>query len=312
MNATMDGLESTKLYLRPIQKILDASNGIKYVGIFFNPDPTVLESHPELFQTYRSAYALSLLERSHCACIATLARSQRWLIGTIDQRDRGNLLPFAACLRGLLEASADSHDILQYLPKALVDGREFFYRSLHAPESVKVNYSMGQLEDRLIHFGFARRNSRQSSVPPSHFAKPNADYIKQIESFGVPDATKLYAELCELTHPASPSVDCFINAGSHSYQLDFNKDEDAISAIIDKYSDTIIKLTMFTLNPALICLGFITRIVPQWPGPDYETVQNISFAKNFSLFDELATSIGRAAPIDILQQDLLDLMTDAP
>jgi hypothetical protein len=34
MDATKDGLESTKLYLLPIQQILDASNGIKYVGIF--------------------------------------------------------------------------------------------------------------------------------------------------------------------------------------------------------------------------------------------------------------------------------------
>jgi len=215
------------------------------------------------------------------------------------------LLAFAATLRGLLEACADSHDILKFLPMALLDGREHLYRSLHSPESTKEILLMEDLEERLIHFGFARKQKKGSTAPKEHNAKANADYIREIEKFGVPNAINLYAELCELTHPASPSVDCFTEQSDQSYTLDFFRDSAEIESIIERYRGTILNLVMYTLNPALICLHFISRLVPEWPSPAPECFDQVPFAKNAAKFDNLADSIGPPRSIDALQQLLL-------
>ncbi|MEN5274473.1 hypothetical protein [Stenotrophomonas lactitubi] len=304
----MDDIEAAKAYLQPIEETLELSSGIRYVAIFFNPDPDALKERPELFPIARAAYTLSIVERSHFAAIATLARTHRWLTGAIDQRENGNLLAFSAALRGLLEACADSYDALKFLPKALLDGRERLYRTLHSPESTKEILLMKDLEERLIHFGFARKQKKGSSAPKEHNAKPNTTYIREIEAFGVPKAIDLYAELCELTHPASPSVDCFVDQSPHSYTLNFVRDTAEIESIISRYSGTILNLAMFTLNPALICLHFISRLIPEWPSPAPEYFAQVPFAKNAAQFDDLASSIGAPRSIDAFQQLLLLLM----
>ncbi|WP_125430174.1 MULTISPECIES: hypothetical protein [Stenotrophomonas maltophilia group] len=73
----MDDLEAAKSYFQPIERTLKLSRGIRYVAIFFNPKPDALKEQPDLIHVVRAAYTLSIVERSHFAAVATLARTHR-------------------------------------------------------------------------------------------------------------------------------------------------------------------------------------------------------------------------------------------
>ncbi|NLA66775.1 MAG: hypothetical protein GX856_00740 [Gammaproteobacteria bacterium] len=301
-------LERADEYVQAIAPLLDAATGIQHIAVFLNPDPKVVHAEPSIWPALRAAYVLSLLERSHLACVVTLARNHRWLSGVLSSVDTNNLLAFAACLRGFLEAAADSHDVLQYLPRALIEGRDYFYAALHRPERVQAELSCGPLEDRLIHFAFARRQEKGADAPSTHAPKTTTEYIRQIQSFGVDGAVALYAELCELTHPAAPSVDCFLDATTCNYVLNFHKDQDCIKELLRRHNGALIRLLMYSFNPALAGLAFLARLAPGWPAPSDRSLRDIPLAtRSMPLFDALPIRFGEATPVASFQQALSQL-----
>lgn len=306
-------LERADEYLQGVAPLLAAATGIQHTAVFLRPNPEAVRVEPAIWPLMRAVCALDVLERSHLVCVVTLARNHRWLSGVRCSVDGNNLLAFAACLRGFLEAAADSHDVLQYLPKALIEHRDYFYAALHRPERVEGELNYGPLEDRLIHFAFARRQEKGSDAPSTHAPKHTTEYIRQIQSFGVKGAVALYAELCELTHPAAPSVDCFLDASTHNYVLNFGKDQDCIQDLLRRHNETLICLLMYSFNPALTGLAFLARLAPGWPAPSDRSLQEVALAtKNLPLFDALPGRFGEATPLAWFQQTLSKLAQEAP
>ncbi|MEC4338612.1 hypothetical protein VPH13_07765 [Stenotrophomonas pavanii] len=313
----MDNKESSALnvargYLKATGPLLDGFGGIQYTAIFLEPNPDAVRLNPSIWPLMRASYVLGLLERSHLACVVTLARNHRWLSGAIDSSDSKNLLAFAACLRGFLEAAADSHDVLRYLPMALIEGRDYLYKALHQPTLVQEEISFAALEDRLLHFAFAQNQSTGAVEPAAPRPKATTAYIREIQNFGVTGAVELYAELCDLTHPAAPSVNCFLDTTTRSYTLNFLRDQDRIVSLLECHNEPLIKLLMYSFNMALTGLAFLARLAPGWPAPSNESLCEIALAaRNIPLFDELPGRFGRPVLVTSLQQTLAGLARDA-
>jgi hypothetical protein len=219
---------------------------------------------------------MGILERAHLASITSLARSLRWLQATHFSRSQENILGFSAALRGYLESAADAYDLMSHLPGNLFNAMPYIYLALSGSESVKKTMiSMGDLEERLIHFTYARRPKKGDVPLPGHQNKSNAAYISAIEKIGVTGATSLYGELCELTHPASASVFCFLEEEESSLTFTPTRDGALIDGIIDRYEQTILNLTQFSINPALISLSFLNRLVNEWPSLSDKAIAGI-------------------------------------
>lgn len=314
----MDKKESRALdiargYVEATVPLLDGFSGIQYTAMFLNPNPDAVGLSPSIWPLMRASYVLGLLERSHLACVVTLARNHRWLRGAINSSDSKNLLAFAACLRGFLEAAADSHDVLQYVPMALIEGRDYLYKALHQPTLVQEEISFAALEDRLIHFAFAQKQSKGVVEPATPKPKATGEYIREIQHFGVQGAVELYAELCDLTHPAAPSVDCFLDATTCSYTLNFLRDQERIDSLLERHDEPLIKLLMYSFNMALTGLAFLARLAPGWPAPSNESLREVALAtRNIPIFDELPSRFGRPVLASSLQQALAGLAGDAP
>ena len=308
-----DAAEVADSYVLATEPALAAVTGIQYTAVFLTPNLEAVRQEPALYPLMRAMYVLSLLERSHLTCVATLGRNHRWLKGMRASIDANNVLTFAASLRGFLEAAADSHDILQYLPVALIECRDYLYASLHRPDRVSAELGLKELEDRLIHFAFAKRQPKDGDAPSTHKPKATTDYIRELQRFGVDGAASLYAELCELTHPAAPSVDCFLDAFEHAYTVNFGKDKESIDDILRRHNDTLIRLLMYSFNPALACMAFLARLAPGWPAPSDSSLRGIPLAaKNLPLFNELPSRIGKPMQVEVLQRALAGLAQHAP
>ena len=306
---SLGAVELAREYVRASAPLLAATTGVEHMAVFLDPDAEVARTEPAVWPAIRAAYVLGLLERSHLACVVTLARNHRWLSGMLGSLESSNLLSFSACLRGFLEAAADSHDVLQYLPLSLVEAREYFYAALHDPGQIERELSCGELENRLIHFAFARRQDKGANSPPNHSPKATTDYIRKIQSFGVEGAAALYSELCELTHPAAPSVDCFLVATSHNYTLNFGMDHQRIDDLLHRHNECLRKLILYSFNPALAGLAFIARLAPGWPAPKDGDLTGVPLvARNIGLFDALADQFGEATAVVEIQRAFSEMI----
>lgn len=311
-NEPVVALDLAREYVIATAPLLDDASGIQYTAVFLDPNPEISLVEPSVWPLLRACYVLSLLERSHLACVVTLARNHRWLNGVLSNSESSNLLAFSACLRGFLEAAADSHDVLQHLPPTLIEGRDFLYTALHQPTLVQQEFTFSELEDRLIHFAFAQRQTKGAAGPSHHEPKATTHYIRQMQNFGVEGAIELYAELCELTHPAAPSVDCFLDTKPCSYTLNFQRDHDCIVSLLGRHNGALLKLLMYSFNSALTGLAFLSRLAPGWPAPLDHNLRDIKLAaRNLPLFDELAARFGMPTPVASFQQAFAHLAQDS-
>lgn len=111
------------------------------------------------------------------------------------------------------------------------------------------------MENKLIHFQFAKKGKKNvySKIKIAH---TNTDYIKSfdLEKIGIEE---LYSELCEVTHPAANSVNCFseekLVSEYYSYSITSTEtDNNIIIDLVDKYN-TQIKLL---LKWVILCIVY--------------------------------------------------------
>lgn len=271
----MNIIEIHSIYCPQIKSLAKISNGLTYRAMLLEANPAAFkkenmnaEEAPKNIRHIREIYTLGIVERCHLACITSLVRGERWLTNTTESIINQNVLAFSASLRGFLEAAADAHDVLQFLPATLQKLFPYLYAVLNECEQIDgVIINIKDLEDRLIHYAYAQRQDRRTTPPPNHTNKSNQEYIQVFERFGVAGLGNLYSELCQLTHPAAPSISCFYDERDNYLHLNFSKDELIISGLLERYEDTIQNLISYSFNYALCGLSLINRLVPDWPAP---------------------------------------------
>lgn len=300
--------EVIEAYCPQIDKLMNKSSGIIYTSMFLEPDVKSITSDGgiELLHQMQKIYTLGIIERAHLSCVTSLARASRWLTAAGQLADSVNILAFSAALRGFLESAADAFDLMEKLPPTIAKSSKYCFAILNNPSAMgNCSVSFEAIESLLIHFTYAGRPPQ--GVPPlkHHTNKSNAEYIRKIEQFGVLGASNLYSETCELTHPASASVLCFVDQSERSLTFNPGGDHALIADILSRYQETILGLAQYSINPALITLSLLNRLVPALPAlPDRAMISVGNTSQLLSAFDTFVIEYNQGIfdPIAILRE----------
>ena len=217
-----------------------------------------------------------------------------------------NVLGYSASVRGFLEGAADAFDVMSALPNSIAKAAPYWFIALHDPATLGNHAAaFGSLEDKLIHYAYAGNVPRGTVPLPQHTKKSNAEYIRTIEAFGVPGAKELYAECCELTHPASPSVMCFLDQAAT--EIIFNPDRDAmlIEEFHERHGEKILLLAQCSLNPAFVSLALLSRLNPDYPAPSDYVISGIGDGSAIASIQNLENFISTCQSKNINPMDIL-------
>lgn len=276
-----------------INKIINSSQGFEYRYIKINLVESIKHmdiSADDIDNLVTKIIVYDILERSHLACLCSAARSMRWLESVAASIQQNNYLSFSASLRGLLESAADSYDLFNHLPSTIVNyGPYFNYIITHEDLSdLNPKIDLSALESLLIHFSFAEKQPKNKAIDSNLHAKTNTEYInnfqKNIQASG---ALGLYSTLCQITHPATPSLSCFYKELEATIEIDFKREGILIEEIMQQNESTIDNLLIFSINPIIITLNALRNIYPSFPKIDvaaFSYPDNI--AKKIAAMDE--------------------------
>lgn len=260
--------ETGKNFLPFLNSLASSLTGYKY-EIISEEELLKLPSHAEQVKVYCS----EIMYRAHWAAATSILRTHRWAHGVLLAASAGNYLSFAASFRGLLESAGDIADALMHVPMTLADHYSVIKSVIE--KRVKVAIELGALEEKLIHFTHARKIKGAHTFPTYHNAKTVTDYIKQLQSVGETMMAECYAELCQIAHPAAPSVLCFVtHDGKNITTLDNKLDYAFIEDFCRRHRQVVDRIFPLSVTPA-VC---ILKILNQLPLPEINTpeVEDIS------------------------------------
>jgi len=206
-------------------------------------------------------YVQELLFRAHWAALSAIFRNRRWMAGMNAALTSPNYFSFCACLRGLLESAADSHEALYTTMSTLAEHFGPFSQALAARVS-DVIIACEPLENSLIHYSHGRRIGKNQNAPATHRAKTNQEYLAAFEDPGSRVLRDLYAELCEVTHPAAVTVHVFGKADSddpNTIQFVNPDDRPFIVSLLRRHNDAFILLFQKSFNAAFLTLYILNR-----------------------------------------------------
>jgi hypothetical protein len=224
-------------------------------------------------------YAQEILFRAHWAAVTSVWRNYRWMHGMDIAMKHPNYFAFCASLRGFVESAADSYDVLSRVPAVLANN----FASLRHALAGKFDHGMmmtKDLEDMLIHYAYARKIPKGTAAPTSHAAKTAQDYLTAFEETGSREIRDLYAELCEITHPAAATVHFFVEQGESDPQkvtIGEPEEMEFIAGLVSRHDAVFAPLFQKSFNAALIALRILNRFDDKrlhTPG-----VENVDFSK---------------------------------
>jgi hypothetical protein len=207
-------------------------------------------------------YWYEMMERAHLAAATGLLRNRQWLRSVSLELAANNYFGFCAALRGFLEASSDMYYSLKSVPSTLVNQLAEIHCCLSRSPKVTGLFTCKELEDILIHYTHARRPKPGEALPKLHQRLANRNYIDSLQGAKDGPVAVLYGALCEITHPASSSVECFITPGDDPVYIVLAKSLDywLIRHLCQEHNDAFPVLFELASNPALVILAMINRM----------------------------------------------------
>jgi|TARA_R100000093_G_scaffold52899_2_gene27223 hypothetical protein len=220
------------VYPKILRDIVSEAAGVSY---FFMD----IEQYKALPLSQRNKiYWEEVLYRVHWAAVANSIRHLRWFDACVVHATlQPNYLAFCAALRGFLESAADTKYSLQPVSLTIADSAASIIEALNG----KLNNSLFQsteLENALIHFHHARKVGREEAVPPAHKAETAAKYVAAIDHPNYP-VRDLYSELCQVVHPAEPSLHWLTQVGEGGWKVGKQDDIGSIQTLVDRYKDSV-------------------------------------------------------------------------
>lgn len=256
------------------------AQGYKYSYRFID-DSEFIKLIPNNLREANKVYVQELLFRCHIAAITTLFRNEKWMQGMKSALEDNNFFAFCASLRGLVESAADSKYCLIHIPGTLRDHFTPFSSALQGTFDAGL-VVCEQLEDKLIHYSHGKKQHKKSTKPKSHFAKTAQEYLKFLDHPDSTDVRDLYAELCEVTHPAEKTVSIFVTRESEiSQDYIINKELDGyfIKDLLDRYNKSFVNVFQVSFNSALLSLYALNRFKDErfyTPGIDDVNMSKVS------------------------------------
>ena len=211
---------------------------------------------PKNLATANRVYTQELLFRAHIAALTTLFRNEKWMRGIDASLAQKNYFAFAASLRALVECAADSHYSLIHVPGTLRDHFVYFRSALQGSFTQGV-LLCEDLENILIHYSHGRKQARSSTAPDSHFAKTSQEYLRSLDGDSCTHVRNLYAELCEVTHPAERTVSIFVareSETSKEYRIVRDMDMTFISDLVTQHDQAFTNVFQMSFNASLLTL----------------------------------------------------------
>ncbi|MGN9460769.1 hypothetical protein ACTMQT_12180 [Pseudomonas syringae pv. aptata] len=249
--------QAGEVYPPIIQDLLKSSYDKKYQ--FLALDDFKLLS--EIDSNY--VYWIEILYRSHWAATSNLIRYDKWYELCYNSSVvKPNYLAFCSGLRGLLECATDTYDALGSVPLTIAQASGYIEDALLRRPTLKRAVSE-ELEDSLIHFSYARKLSRHEVAPKSHEAKTASYYIAQLDSADLP-LRNLYAELCQVVHPAHQSTAWLVDIEEQYYKIQRPDDLAFILELCGRYKECIEYIQMSSVNVSM----FIFKVLNMLSCPD--------------------------------------------
>lgn len=215
-------------------------------------------------------YWRELFFKFHFCCTASLLRTHKWIEGIYTGIKLKNNFLFTSSLRGFLESWGDSTYSLADRIFELDANFQDLYDALHG-KLISKKLISETFENFLDHFENAKMDNTVNGVKVDLYKPLSAKkYIDELEVYELDDLYEIYSELCEYTHPASDSINCFkvkteidehivntfsniienanISSESECITTTIHNDEILINDTLNKYGDKIIKLITASLS----------------------------------------------------------------
>lgn len=200
-----------------------------------------------------------MLSRTHWAAASNILRHKRWHNACLKlYAPEPNYLGFTASLRGLLEAAADAYHSLAAVPLILAENHAGIKEMLSG-RATSCAISQ-ELEDMLIHFHYGRKTAKGEAAPDSHKAATADAYLRAADGSGRTDMKNLYAELCQIVHPAAQSV-LWMVVGSGEIGVLTGDDKKWILDLCRRHTSAIDGVYTESINPCI----FILKVLNQFP-----------------------------------------------
>jgi hypothetical protein len=210
---------------------------------------------PESGRAYAGRiYWREILFRAHMASVASIFRTTRWIDSAVNEYSSGNLFGWASACRALIESSGDiGHSLFKVAPTIAKHHRDIAVEI--SGKGAGPSSSSQALEDTLIHFSHARKIGNSEIDPPkSHRALQTREYVKFIEEMKVEGAVDLYAELCEIVHPAASSVAVMFVVENGKWSVNFNAEKARLNQLVASSAPVLSNVLMAAYNPPLLIL----------------------------------------------------------
>ncbi|EGW39270.1 hypothetical protein [Desulfosporosinus sp. OT] len=117
-----------------------------------------------------------------------------------------------------------------------------------------------EFEERLIHFKAARKLHKSSNAPYFLCAKTVKQYIDTIPEPYNKRLSDCYSALCEVTHPASRSVQNFFSESENIIVIKKDMDFHNINDFCRDYCDILYYLLQVVINHSLVSLKLINHL----------------------------------------------------
>lgn len=185
-----------------------------------------------------TVYWDEILYRVHWAALANAIRHLRWFDAcVVHATSQPNYLAFCAALRGLVESAADTKHSLEAVPLTIASSAGVILEALNG----RLNNSLcisTELENSLIHFHHARKVEKGEEVPPTHKAETAAKYLGAIDHADFP-VKELYSELCQVVHPAEPSLHWLSQVDENGWKVGEQDDIGSIHKLMDQHKEAV-------------------------------------------------------------------------
>jgi hypothetical protein len=205
----------------------------------------------------RRVYWTEMLQRAHLASVASIVRATAWIDAATREYEAGNLYGWAAACRSFIEAAGDTMHSLRRVPFALADHHHAIRANITG-KGLEVLTS-AELEDDLIHFTHGRKIEKGAASPESHKAKKTWEYVRLVEGMKINGAADLYAELCEIVHPASASVLTMILESGDGWRLRPDRQGDVLKDMAHRNRAILGEVLMPSFNPPLLTLRVLHK-----------------------------------------------------
>ncbi|TGK54259.1 hypothetical protein [Leptospira bouyouniensis] len=251
-------------------KILNLSKAmddifLNFKGIEYSIMPTEEFKKLKKLEEINYITQLEIIERAHIVALSSIFRTRKWIFGIFISYYNKNYYLFASSLRGLIEAIGDSFYTLKKIPLTLAT--HFYSINLALKGELTNPFYLKDLEDDLIHYTHARKlkGNEKKQLPDYYNAKQTTEYLNEIKD-GNESIIDLYSELCQISHPASNSLNSFLFEEDGKLVLHNSEGTDGylIESLLSKYKDAIGN----TISTGLLSSFIVLKLINKFEYPE--------------------------------------------